>query len=472
MMKLKLLLLTILMSVSAMAQEAYVLNSNSQLEPMMRSVTNGNRVSGKALLAAYGAKLTTSLVIDGKRADLTLPMGATYFYVYTPTQIPIKSWKLAGLKKGKGNTRDLPYMKSGAYSGTTTKIDEIDIIYTRMSDNVYRISPAEPLKRGEYAFFRLESGVPAEVYDFRIDPSLSPALTIPGDEKVLALFNSKDNVKPRTSDNSNDNLMAASAQLLSDVDRDIPQTDKKADITFALIISNEEYKQAENVPYALNDGKVFEQYCKLALGLPEKHVTHIENASLSDIKYQLNKIASICDAYEGTAKIIVHYSGHGIPDEKTGEGYILPVDGYVNDPTTALKLSDLYSTLGNMNTKNTVVFLDACFSGTQKSGDMLASARGVAIKVKKDAPSKNLVVFSAAQGDETAYPYAEKQHGLMTYFLLKKLQESNGKATLGELSDYITTNVKKIAIVENGKAQTPTTTADPTNNIWRNISLR
>ena len=295
---------------------------------------------------------------------------------------------------------------------------------------------------------------------------------MPEDAKILAQFKSKDKIEHISSPGNDTDIMVGASQLLSDVDIDIPQADKKAENTFALIISNENYKQAEDVPYALNDGKAFEQYCKIALGLPDKHVTHLENASLSDIKFQLNKISDICSAYEGTANVIVHYSGHGIPNEKSGEGYLLPVDGYVTDPTTALKLSDLYSALGKMSTKKVVVFLDACFSGAQKSGEMLASARGVAIKVKDETPKSNIIVFSAAQGDETAYPYEEKQHGLMTYFLLKKLQESKGKATLGELRDYITTNVKKISIVENGKSQTPIVSADPQNKIWINQVLR
>lgn len=81
---------------------------------------------------------------------------------------------------------------------------------------------------------------------------------------------------------------------------------------------------------------------------------------------------------------------------------------------------------------------------------MLASARGVAIKVKQATPVGNIVVFSAAQGDETAYPYKEKEHGLFTYYLLKKLQETKGNVTLGELSDYIKTQVERQSIVING----------------------
>ena len=120
-----------------------------------------------------------------------------------------------------------------------------------------------------------------------------------------------------------------------------------------------------------------------------------------------------------------------------------------------------------------MVFLDACFSGTKREGDMLASARGVAIKVKPNEPKGKLVVFSAAQGDETAYPYKEQRHGMFTYYLLKKLQETKGEATLGEISDYVTSEVRKQSIVINGKMQTPTlTSSSAIGDSWRNWKLK
>ena len=76
--------------------------------------------------------------------------------------------------------------------------------------------------------------------------------------------------------------------------------------------------------------------------------------------------------------------------------------------------------------------------------------------MRDEAPQGNLVVFTAAQGDETAYQYAEKGHGMFTYFLLKKLQESKGDVTLGELGDYITNEVKRESLLNNNKIQTPT----------------
>jgi len=87
-------------------------------------------------------------------------------------------------------------------------------------------------------------------------------------------------------------------------------------------------------------------------------------------------------------------------------------------------------------------------------------------------PQGNMVVFSAAQGDETAYPNHEEKHGLFTYYLLKKLQTTAGDVTLQELGDYIIKNVRQQAILINGKSQTPCVTPSATLDAsWREWKL-
>ena len=126
-----------------------------------------------------------------------------------------------------------------------------------------------------------------------------------------------------------------------------------------------------------------------------------------------------------------------------------------------------------MNAERVTVFLDACFSGSKREEGMLASARGVAIKAKPQEPADNMVVFTAAQGDETAYPYKEMRHGMFTYYLLKKLQDTVGDVTLGELEDYITREVKRQSFVENDKMQTPSVNASTAlQGKWRDMSLK
>lgn len=89
------------------------------------------------------------------------------------------------------------------------------------------------------------------------------------------------------------------------------------------------------------------------------------------------------------------------------------------------------------------------------------------------ALSGNVVVFSAATGSETAYPYEEKGHGLFTYFLLKKLRDTKGDCTLGELGEYIQTNVRQQSVVVNRKSQTPTVV--PSQSLmenWKSMKLK
>ena len=254
----------------------------------------------------------------------------------------------------------------------------------------------------------------------------------------------------------------------SSVDTKIAVNDTKDENTFVVIISNEDYKHEESVPFAKNDGEVFKIYCQKTLGIPESNISFVPNATLNEMSYELDHLAEVLNAYDGTARAIIYYTGHGMPDEDSKDAYLLPVDGYSKKPTSGMSTKELYTRLGSMNSKSIMVFLDACFSGARRDGKMLASSRGVALKVNSDPVGDNTVVFSAAQGNETAYPYKSQQHGMFTYYVLDKMQQSGGCTTLGELSDYVTTNVKRRSVVENKKSQTPSVMASSRNTSWRN----
>ena len=262
--------------------------------------------------------------------------------------------------------------------------------------------------------------------------------------------------------------------LTSDVDKNIPMTNTKNGNTFVVIIANENYQSVAAVPFALNDGNIFYEYCVKTLGVPEKQVKYIQNATGNQIKQQVGWLQTICDVFGKDAQIIFYYSGHGIPDESSHTAYLLPVDGFGTDVTTGYKLDNLYTALGNIPSKNVTVFMDACFSGnTRNDGkEMLVAAKGVAIKARSGMPQGNMVVFSAAQGDETAYPDYEEKHGMFTYYLLKKLQETEGNVTLQELGEYIIDNVRKKSVI-NGKLQTPCVTPSATLDAsWREWKLK
>lgn len=272
------------------------------------------------------------------------------------------------------------------------------------------------------------------------------------------------------------NLEEAKADLLATLDISVggqgggasgtgkaPELDDNAPVnsntnsnTFAVIIGNEHYLQVAGVPYAMNDANVFANYCEKTLGLPKNNIRVYKDATYGMMLSAITDIRNVAQAYGGDLQVIFYYAGHGIPNEQTQDAYLMPIDGNGQMTEVCYPLSRLYKELGQLGAKRVVCFMDACFSGSLRGEGMIASARGVAIKARTDAPDQgNMVVFSAAQGDETAYPYNEKGHGLFTYFLLKRLQETQGNCTLGDLADYLTTNVKRMATSVNKKPQTP-----------------
>jgi len=265
---------------------------------------------------------------------------------------------------------------------------------------------------------------------------------------------------------SNDNIVNKNVtvekvpDLLVDVDTQIPTTKIKQNSTYALIIGNEDYSSKQpnltieqNADFAVNDAQVFALYCKKTLGIPSNQIKILKNATSAQIKQALAWINNLSKIEKGNAKLVFYYSGHGLPDEQTKESYIIPVDVSGSHLEYAVKLADVYKNLTENKAKQVTVFLDACFSGGARNKSLLAT-KGIKVKPRKDIINGNMVVFASSSGDESSAIYKEKQHGVFTYFLLKKLKESNGKVNLNSLSSYIIKSVSKETGLK-GFIQTP-----------------
>ena len=293
---------------------------------------------------------------------------------------------------------------------------------------------------------------------------------------VYDIFDVNGNKITPTSSSENDLYFHLSQYYYnqSDVDSNIPTTSIQQENTFALIIANENYSghNSSNVDFALRDVAIFKEYCQRTLGILNDNIIYIPDGTMNKMNIGISKLKDLAGCFSNS-KVIVYYSGHGIPDEQNEDSYLLPVDGMANDYRTAISLTKLYNEIGSIQAKQTVIFLDACFSGLQRDGRLLVSnTRGVAIRQKAIAPKENMVVFSASKGDEPALSYKKGKHGLFTYFLLKRLKESSGNVSLGELSQYLSQMVKKQSVLNENKMQTPTVGVSINNeNNWKTLKL-
>ncbi len=345
-------------------------------------------------------------------------------------------------------------------------------IFSSSWDHVNLRAPKFYIKNDRPALSALTFVTPAgKTYTYNADDGATYAYT-----DVSVDFNSIIDNKSGTnlySDNTNGNSQVKKVTRQSDVDLNIPVVRKVNENAIALIIANENYRNVSNVASALHDGEVFAEYCQKVLGIPENRIKYYSDASLASILEALADTRNTVDALNGDVDLIVYYAGHGMPDEHSKDAYLIPIDGNATIAETCYSLERFYKQLEDMKARSTMVFVDACFSGAQRGDGMLVGARGIAIKPKAAEPKGNMFVLSAATGQETAMPYRDKNHGLFTYYLLKKLQNTKGNTTLKELSDYVISNVREQSNAINKKPQTPTVSlSGRMSEIWETKKLR
>lgn len=263
------------------------------------------------------------------------------------------------------------------------------------------------------------------------------------------------------------------------VDINIPIGTETNDNAYALIIGNEDYSSYQpdlgsevNVAFAVNDATIFRKYCISTFGVPESNIKFLTNATWGQMNQAISWINKIIQKEGGDAEVMVYYAGHGLPDEQTHESYIMPVDISGSDLQSAIKLQTLYNKLTQFPSKKITVFMDACFSGGGR-GQGLVATRGIKVKAKENALSGNIVVFTSSSGEQSSLPFKDKQHGMFTYYLLKKIQETKGNISYNDLYSYMKKEVDLNCVKINNKEQTPSLLMPlELGDKWKNWKLR
>ena len=265
------------------------------------------------------------------------------------------------------------------------------------------------------------------------------------------------------------------ASLSSEVDKNIPVNRTKHPYRYALIIGNEDYARYQkgldtetNVEFARNDASIFHEYVNKTLGVDEMNSYLLQDATTGEIYQKIDLISKLASKTGDQAEIIFYFAGHGLPDEQVRSPYLIPVDVTGTNLGAAIKLEEIYKKFAESGAGKITIFLDACFSGGGRSTGLLA-ARSVKIKPKENLLMGNIVVFTASSGEQSALPYKKEQHGMFTYFLIKKLKDTRGNVTYGELSDFISKNVSIQSLRINQKEQDPKiNVSTEVEDSWRN----
>lgn len=256
-----------------------------------------------------------------------------------------------------------------------------------------------------------------------------------------------------------------SGTLKSDVD-EIPSIKAKAKPNknaYAIVIGIEQYRQKlPKADFAMSDARLVSEYLSKMMGYPEENIVTLtnENATKSDFEKYFEKWLS--NNAEKDSTVFVYYSGHGAPNPKTGDAYLVPYDG---DPSfiseTGYSLKRMYDALGKLPAKEIIVVLDSCFSGAGGRSVLAKGARPLVMNLQDNAVlSKNITILSASSGDQISSTYDEKGHGLFTYFMLKGIKNEDvvnpdGSIKMDDLFGYIKPQVERIARRQYNSEQSP-----------------
>ena len=151
--------------------------------------------------------------------------------------------------------------------------------------------------------------------------------------------------------------------------------------------------------------------------------------------------------------VFFYYSGHGAPDPKTGQAFLIPWDG---DPvflqSTAYPVKKLHAQLSALKARRTIVALDACFSGAGGRSVLAPGTKPLVTKVEELRPEGEVTLFTASAGDEITGSLDEQGHGMFTYYFLKALDA--GKRRSRDIFDYLKPRVQDEARRQN-REQSP-----------------
>ena len=222
----------------------------------------------------------------------------------------------------------------------------------------------------------------------------------------------------------------------------------------AIIVGVENYGKLPVASFAANDASEFRAYASRFLGIAPSNIkTFIDSqAQRADLllafKYWLPAHVN-----KGRTDVYIFFSGHGVTQDTAKHLYWLPFD--VNTDLleeTAINQTTLISQLNQLDAKSVTVFLDTCFSGTNRAGQTLAqNQRGVSIKLSLESSNGNTNILTAGTRSQSAYGDAGLKHGVFSFYLLKGLAgaaDSNHDKliSLGELADYVHLHTSRHAL--------------------------
>lgn len=227
----------------------------------------------------------------------------------------------------------------------------------------------------------------------------------------------------------------------------------------ALVIGIEDYFAMADVPGAADNATAWYDWLTRTRGVPLDRVRVLRNAEAVR-EAVVEHAAETARRVQPEGTLWVVFVGHGAPMIDGSDGLLVGADAQANPKSLvarSVRRTELLAAVEGGAQADTVVVLDACFSGRDPSGAPLVPGLQPAIPTWALAPPAQATVLSAAHADEVAGPLPGTTRPAFSYLVLGALRgwgdaDGDGAVTAAEALQY---SRATLSAVLTGRAQTP-----------------
>lgn len=237
--------------------------------------------------------------------------------------------------------------------------------------------------------------------------------------------------------------------------------------TVALVISNTDYQQTDDVAYAERDAQAFVDFATDVLNARVVHLKDLGTNAMNELFGDAQRLGSIRNYVNAPdTDLYVYYAGHGTHDAPASgpaKNYLLPVDANPDQSFLARQayaIDDLRNSLQRLQQDampdgRITLVLESCFSGLNPSND--GSAKGLLPGVSAPPLGKavelelqDIRLWAATSPDTDFAVWDDRfERGVFTDALLSALHggaadaDKDFKITASELQAYVSRRVNQ-----------------------------
>ncbi|WIW70274.1 caspase family protein [Anaerosinus gibii] len=218
--------------------------------------------------------------------------------------------------------------------------------------------------------------------------------------------------------------------------------------SWALVIGINKYQYVNPLEYARNDAEAIVEILITKFGFPKENVISLFDQDATKKAILSNYMSFSQSNIKENDRILVFFAGHGhtLLGNRNNIGYLIPVDGTLDDISTFIRWDELTRNTDLIKAKHIFFIMDACFSGLAITRSL---PPGSTRYLKNMLERYSRQVLTAGKADEVVADSGGPipEHSIFTGHLINGLEgeaaSSDGIITANRLMAYVTDKVSR-----------------------------